>query len=222
LYSSVADLARWIAFQTGRLPGSDEVLSASSRAEMQRPVVIADDGWTEGQGLGWYTTRRGDTMLAGHDGELNGFSTSIRFDPRRGVGAIVLLNGIGSPGDLAFDLAEAVLDERGDASPARRRPSPVPDALAPFLGAYVMPEFGDRASVEWRDDRLVIVVAGDLGEECRDLEPLGPGSFAVGRDGGRGAGEHVLFERDGNGRVTGMEMGGYSYVRLRPARPPRA
>lgn len=220
LYSSVADLARWIAFETGRLPGSEDVLAEASRREMQRPAIIADEGWTEGQGLGWYTTRRGDTMLVGHDGELNGFSTSIRFEPRRGVGAIVLLNGVGLPDGLAFDLAEVVLDERGDAAAAARpRPSPVPETLAPYLGAYVVPEFGDRASVEWRDDRLVLLVGGERGER-RELEPLGPHSFVV--EGGRDAGEHLVFECDDEGRVTGMRKSGYSYVRLRTARPPRA
>jgi hypothetical protein len=175
---------------------------------MQRPGVVTNDDWTEAQGLVWYSTRRGGTVLLGHDGSLNGFSTSIRFSVRDGIGAIALLNGVGPASDLAFDLASAFMSQRVPTPPERARRRPIPEAWRDLPGTYADLEFGDEARVEWRGNELVIQ-SEDAFRRLEETED--PLTFVV--RGGRSSGEPVVFER-GEAGVRGLRLLTYPYVKL--------
>ena len=70
LYSTVADLARWLAlqFRTDVAErGGAQVLTGSSLAEMHRPQFMAPN-WQSGTCLPWAGARVGDQVFLGHGG----------------------------------------------------------------------------------------------------------------------------------------------------------
>jgi CubicO group peptidase (beta-lactamase class C family) len=230
LWSSVEDLARWIAAQLAADPrvrerGPGAVLAPATLAEMQRPTYLGDperDAWRHGQGLGWYATRRpSGVVVTGHSGALNGFTSNISFRVEEKLGAIVLLNGIGGAADLAGDLLEAALVPIRAArarEAAAAPPDPCPPDLARLLGEYRDPEFGEQVRVEWRDGCLWLLEA-DPDEPDHPLEATDDPLVFTMRV-GRPAGERLTFLRGPDDGVDRANMGGYPMVRLVPARAP--
>jgi CubicO group peptidase (beta-lactamase class C family) len=96
LWSCVQDLALWISFQLRAYTGpaaESPVLATASLWEMHKPRYLADDEWTSAWGISWCADRRDDVSWIQHSGGLPGFTTSVCFDPRQQIGAIVLHNG---------------------------------------------------------------------------------------------------------------------------------
>lgn len=222
LWSSVDDLARWLAQQfrtdaaSGRGPG--QVLAGASLAEMHRAAFVSEPDLTAAQGLGWKIGRHGETVLVGHGGLLNGFNTRIDFSPDDRVGAIVLFNGIGIP-QSAADLSRSLLSlvvpavrsaPRPEAS--RGKPSAVlPEAWGELVGRYVDAPFGEAISIELRDRGLVLV-----NEEDGRIQALVPTDDPVRFrfTAGRRAGEDLLFLRDDRGVIDGLNAAGDPMIRL--------
>jgi D-alanyl-D-alanine carboxypeptidase len=224
LWSTLADLGTWIGQQlradSGLERGPGQVLRGATLAEMQRPSFLSKPEWSEAQGLGWYGTRSGETVLIGHGGALWGYLTNVSFSATGRVGAIVLLNGVGPASPLARELVEAVLpklqeaEDRAEVAPY----VPVPDAWRELLGVYRDPEFGDDSVIEWRDGKLVLL--GDRPDDpSRELvsteDPL---VFTV--LGGRPGGEPLVFARDEDGRIDRCNLAGYPAMRVDLLRPP--
>jgi CubicO group peptidase (beta-lactamase class C family) len=158
--ATLDDLGLWIDQQLRSEPdlerGDGQVLRGATLAEMHRQSFISKPDWTEAQGLGWYGTRSGETILIGHSGGLWGFITNISFSPPGRVGAIVLLNGIGDADKLARELMDVALpaireaDDRAEVPPF----APIPDAWRELLGVYRDPEFAStRCGVAGRQAR---------------------------------------------------------------------
>lgn len=226
LWSTVEDLGRWIGQQLRAEPGLErgdgQVLAGRTLIEMHRPTWVTDPKWLEAQGLGWYGSRRGETILVGHGGSLWGFQTNVSFSVTGKVGAIVLMNGIGNPSKLARELLDVLLPAIAEAKDrAEVEPFvPAPDALRALLGAYRDPEFGDDLLVEWRDGRLVM---RDTDPEAPDRElraTSDPLLFLV--EGGRHDAEALAFARDDDGRVDRVNLAGYPLIRVDLLREPIA
>ena len=225
LWSTTEDLGRWIGHQLRADParerGDDgQVLAGRTLVEMHRPTWIVDPKWTEAQGLGWYATRKGEMILVGHAGSLNGFQSNISFSATARLGVVVLLNGIGSATKLAQALMEVLLPAARDAEDrAEVEPfKPVPEAWRELLGVYRDPEFNDDLLVEWRDGRLVAREHDDDAED-RELratdEPL---VFLV--KGGRHDAEAMVFSRNDDGRIDRANLAGYPMIRVDLMRAP--
>ncbi|HEX9549581.1 MAG TPA: serine hydrolase domain-containing protein [Candidatus Limnocylindrales bacterium] len=142
IFTSLRDLARWVAFFTDAFPPRDDPegtwpVSRASRREMQQvhrpwplditlPGLDADPvGIGGGYGYGLYTiddSRWG--RILGHGGGYPGFGSNMRWLAASGLGVMVLANHRYAPsGLLAADLMAALL--AADAPPARRiRPAP--------------------------------------------------------------------------------------------------
>ncbi len=90
LRSPIGELSRFLAMTSagGTLDGV-EILSPGSVEEMLR---IQDPALDEVQGLGFYYDFRG--RFAGHDGEDDGASSIMFFDPASGRGVAMVANGI--------------------------------------------------------------------------------------------------------------------------------
>jgi CubicO group peptidase (beta-lactamase class C family) len=209
LWSCVADLARWSAFWLG--PGDEEILARATRDEMLRPWIVADEEWTEAQGLCLYWRRRGDERYVGHAGGLHGFITRFALSPRDGVGAIALLNGIGDATQLALDLLEHVVAaQRARPLPQPAPPTPLPPGYAALLGRYHWEELGDGFSVEWRDGELVLI--GEAEDPVVRLEPTDdPLRFVM--HGGRPSGDIARFLLGADGRGRLLNLAGYPLER---------
>jgi CubicO group peptidase (beta-lactamase class C family) len=218
LWSTTADLARWIAAQFAAddawRPGTPTVLAAASLAEMHEPTVLVDpEDWTEAQGLGWSIQRREDELLVGHGGLINGFKSAIRFVGPDRVGIVALHNGSApNSSGLPWAILSTVLPVVRAAREALPAASPPPPpGWMRLVGRYVDPEFADALRIEIRGDRLVSVDEPD-GHPEPLLATDDPLVFVATR--GMGAGEPYRFLEDATGAVDGLNIFGYPMVRV--------
>lgn len=219
LHSSVADLAKWVAFQLGEEAGEREgaqVLSGRSLREMHRPQYMASD-WASGQCLGWRATRVGNHVYHSHGGGIHGFATQVWFNLPHKVGVIQLMNMWPPPGGqgLVQDVLELILADREKCQAVVNvSRAPVPDQYADLLGLYYA-EPGIWVSVVWQNEQLRLVVpqgqAYSLHAPAVLLPVVEEDTFRV--VGGRAAGEKVVFERSG-GLVTQYELGAFVFKKL--------
>ena len=88
LYSTVGDLARFVAFELGEEHTS--VLSRKTLEGNLERVGSAYSDFTYGYGLGFQVRRRGNLVAIGHDGVLAGYQCSAWIDPKTHLGVITL------------------------------------------------------------------------------------------------------------------------------------
>ena len=113
LYSSVADLARWVSGFVTAFPARDEPddhpLSRASRRDMQQlhrfvpsPPVLGIDGshaWasTGGYGYGLFVEEHPTGSIISHPGGYPGYGAHMRWSTTVGVGVIALANATYAP-----------------------------------------------------------------------------------------------------------------------------
>ena len=227
LWSSVADLARWLSFQlaahanagpdAGRdaEPGDSTVLASATRREMHKPRYLSDEEWSSAWGVSWYAARKDDATWVQHSGGLPGFSSNACFDRDSRVGAIVLVNGIADASSLAMRIAAIGRGLVKSAAPRLSRPAPTPADVVPLLGVYAPVDMSELIRLEWRDGKLALLDTSAAAQPVT-LERAGePGTFVV-APGFRASGEPVVFRRLPDGRVVALLFGGGSFVRLDP------
>ena len=206
LWSCLDDLARWIAYQLTDEP---------TLREMHRPRYLGNEDWTEAFGISWYAVRRQDVIWIQHSGALHGFRSSVCFDRKHKVGAIALLNGIGSASELSMSLAEIVRVAVAAMPPRVEAPMPLPEGYGELIGLYFDPDLGEIRRVEWRDGKLAILNPDDpawrptlTATSDRDVFTVDPGE--------RESGENVIFNRAPDGRVASVFIAAGTWRRLDP------
>ena len=144
LWSSVSDLARWVAWLADAFPARDgpdgEPLRRASRREMQQvhrafPTTQsaaageADEATPEridggGYGFGLFVTHdlRFGHFVA-HSGGLPGYGSNMRWLPGRGVGVIALGNSTYVPMSMMSRRMLEIVDDHGLVPAASCRPS---------------------------------------------------------------------------------------------------
>jgi CubicO group peptidase (beta-lactamase class C family) len=138
LWSTVEDLARWVAFFCDAFPPRDDddhgPLSRATRREMQQistPVMTSLTrastdaplrAGPTGYGMGLLTVYHLKLgTMTGHSGGLPGFGSNMRWLPQRGFGLVALGNLTYAPiAPATYDLMD-LLDSH-DAIPAARQP----------------------------------------------------------------------------------------------------
>ena len=219
LHTSVRDLSEWVVFQIrgdGLARDGLRILSDESWAQSIRPLYVEPD-LSAAQCLAWRMTRIGEHVFHNHGGSVHGFNTSVGFHRPSGVGVVVLTNlwPTTAASELAFDLLDTAIGgpaARTWPRPAAAPPSPVPAALAPFLGRFDA-EPGITMDVEWRDGALRFVSPPrqfPLHTPAM-LEPVAgrEGAFRVLT--GRAAGEEIAFDA----AAGSFALGGFVYRRER-------
>lgn len=88
LYSTVEDLARFVAFEFGEGPAS--VLDKKTLEANFRRVYSAFSDFNYGYGIGFQFFRRGNLNALGHTGVLAGYQCSAWIDPKTRLGVITL------------------------------------------------------------------------------------------------------------------------------------
>lgn len=208
LWSSLADLAQYAAFLADPDP---DVLTPETVSQMCRPLVMVDpDRWSEGFGLGFGMTRRGERVLAGHGGAMPGFLTGLQVHRKEKTGAVVSANASSRADALALsaDLVVAVLDELPELAelwvPEQRHTD-----LEELLGSWWSE--GDEMRVEVRQGELWMVVPGGgvLGE-TRFVRESDVAFRAVE---GRERGELLEVVRDEEGEVAKLYFATYAVTR---------
>ena len=218
MWSSVEDLGRWVSFQLledGGTRDGAQILSGETLKEMHTARYLGDDVWTEAFGISWYAIRKGEVIWVQHSGGLNGFITSICFDPKEKVGAIVLLNGIGDAPELSMELGAIARAAIREAAPPIEPPTTMPAAYRDLLGLYVDEEQAMVVRVEWRDGALQIVDP-DQATWRPTLTPTEDADVFVVAPGVRESGERVTFTRRADGRVVSMFLAAATMIRFGP------
>lgn len=234
LYTSVADLARWLAFQLSAAPPAvgasanptlDEaapahglVLTPRSLDEMHTPQAI-DGNWSEARCLGWFGRRAGERVFLGHGGSMHGFISQIFFHKPSRTGAIVLTNEgrHDAANQAAFELLNLVLDAEEELPDTRdgAAPLPTPPAWRPLLGRYLL-WAGALSQIECRGGKLRIEPAPPAQQGLHAPSRLIPSDeplvFRVAQ--GRAAGELLRFDADENGAIRGFTLSGFHYTKL--------
>lgn len=93
VYTTVEDLARFVAFELGE--GPESVLPRKTWLENLSRVNSADGNLTSGYGIGFQVSRSGEFVSYGHGGSVAGYRAAALFDPAAKIGAIVLRNAGG-------------------------------------------------------------------------------------------------------------------------------
>jgi CubicO group peptidase (beta-lactamase class C family) len=139
LWSTINDLAKWVAFFCDAFPARDgadsEVLCRASRREMQRTHTLWDPKiidtpygprMTEiGYGMGLVESLHPDLgAVVHHSGGLPGFGSNMRWVPDLGVGIVALGNRTYAPmRSLTNELIEALHAAGGLPAPSRAWPT---------------------------------------------------------------------------------------------------
>ncbi len=109
LYSTIADLARFIAFQLGH--GPDSVLPKAALADNFSRVNSATGDLSSGYGIGFRLLRRGELVVYGHTGSVAGYRAAAFFDRSSDRGVVILRNVTGGKldvGELALTILESI------------------------------------------------------------------------------------------------------------------
>lgn len=108
MYTTVADLARFLAFELDEGPGT--VLKKKTWEDNLTRTNSSDNGLRSGYGVGFRVSRHGEFVSYGHGGSVAGYNAGADFDPVSKMGVVVLRNvGGGKFGVSA--LTSRILDE---------------------------------------------------------------------------------------------------------------
>jgi CubicO group peptidase (beta-lactamase class C family) len=105
LFTTVDDLARFVAFELGR--GPDSVLARAMLDDVFGGAVATDAFMQTGYGLGFMAMRRDDHAFLGHSGSVAGYQAAMYFDRGMKIGVVLFRNVIGGkqdPNRLAVDI----------------------------------------------------------------------------------------------------------------------
>lgn len=109
IFTTVDDLARFVAFELGR--GPDSVLARPVLTDAFEGVVATDAVLETGYGLGFMAMRRGDYFFRGHGGSVAGYRAAMYYDRAYQLGVVVFRNvggGKQDPNRLAVDVLSSL------------------------------------------------------------------------------------------------------------------
>ena len=204
LWASITDLAAWGRFLAG---DTGDVLDADTLEEMCHPIVVHDDAWSVGHGLGVQVFRSGDRRWVGHGGSMPGFLALLLVDRAERVVSAVAANATSGIDGVAADLLDTVVTAE-PRLPDTWTPSEVPDDVADVLGPWY---WGPAPlSVRWTGGMLRIVALVGRTRASR-FERNDDGTF-TGLD-GYYRGEQLQVVRDGDGAVSHLELATFVFTR---------
>jgi len=224
-YSTAEDM---VQFASAHFFGDSRLISDRSKNEMQRPVWTGHDPDAPQDGYGYGTTVQhyAGHRMVGHSGGYPGHITRTMWDPEEGLAISVLTNAIDGP---AEELAAGVLKilDKAREVPAR---SPLSSglvnsaAIAPpeATGAEIdLGGFTGRFAALWGVADVFV-----LGGKLFASSPVGPSPVClpdelavvdgntlriVGGSPYASVGELFRYERDEDGTVTCLFMGGTKF-----------
>ena len=210
LWSTTGDLGRWAMALSG---GAPEILPVATVEAMHALQAMTDPKrWSEGWGLGLALWRRGELILAGHDGALPGFLAGFAFDRSSGVAAMALANAGRGMDQVALtcELAECAITAMPPDPGVWRPGAPCSDELSGVLGRWWSE--GEETIFTWRGGRLEARRAKDPVDAPPSVFATeGPDRYRV--VSGREHGEVLRVLRDGAGQVVKLLWATYPYLR---------
>jgi CubicO group peptidase (beta-lactamase class C family) len=241
--ATVADQLRWAQFHlgTGSRPENDRdlgddgaedgapVLPALTLRQMQTPTV-ALRGSTLGDafGLCWFLRDVDGVRTVGHGGSGNGQFAELLMVPERGFAVSVMSNG--GPGGVAFNLEVLRFALEHYLGVVDRDPEPVPyrhAEVAPTVGVYEIDimTLTIRAEEGAAAPTLEVVIKPEIRAASEKEIPADYPPFPFGLLPGAGddyiitdgamKGQRGFFTRDESGRITGVDLAGRLFGRVR-------
>lgn len=205
LWASITDLATWGRFLAG---DTGDVLSADTLEEMCEPVVVHDDAWTVGHGLGVQVFRRANRTWVGHGGSMPGFLAQLLVDRADCAAACVAANATSGLDTTAGDLL-ALLVEHDPRWPDPWVPEQLPEGLLDALGPWY---WGPAPLVlEWSGGHLRIEALRGRTRASRFV-PAEDGRW-VGLD-GYYRGETLEIVRRSDGTVSHLALATFVMTRV--------
>lgn len=113
VFTTVDDLARFVAFELGR--GPHTVLQRATLDDAFGGFVATGPDLELGYGLGFMALRRDTFLYMGHNGSVAGYRASMYFDRQMQRGVVVFRNVTGGrqdPDRLAVDILSSLVDAR--------------------------------------------------------------------------------------------------------------
>lgn len=217
LFTTVEDLARWIAEMESPRVGDEELWGQMRR----RMALSSGDTASYGLGLSLGTYRGLSTV--GHGGADAGFRTNLLYFPEERLGVVAFgASSSFNSGGTARRVAEIFLADRMAARPTpgggdgggpsaedEGGPDPVPtDPLETYSGVFFSPELETFYRLGVEEGELV---AHHQRHPATRLAPLGDDAF-------RGSAWYlrgVEFTRDDDGRIDGLRVSGSRVRNLR-------
>jgi CubicO group peptidase (beta-lactamase class C family) len=115
IFTTVDDLARFVAFELGH--GPDSVLARPILDEAFGGLVATDAFLQTGYGLGFMAMRRDDYSFLGHSGSVAGYRAAMYYDRHYHLGVVVFRNVVGGkqdPNRLAVDILSLLASTKRD------------------------------------------------------------------------------------------------------------
>ncbi|MBQ1022689.1 beta-lactamase family protein [Micromonospora sp. D93] len=205
LWSTIEDLGRWAVFLADPDPS---VLAAETLTEMCSPVVISDDSWTGGHGLGLELYRDGERVYVGHGGSMPGYVATLTVHRPTRTAVVGFANSYGFP---ITGLGRRLLTTVLDAEPALPRPwrpnTAAPAAeVAELIGRWWW--MGVPLDLRWDAGDLVAHVRG---ERVSRFAAEGTDRWR-GRSGPEN-GEVLSVLRDDSGRALAVDIATFVFTR---------
>jgi CubicO group peptidase (beta-lactamase class C family) len=188
--SDVGDMLTFLAANTGE-PQSD--LEKAMRESHTLREEISEQ---MGVGLNWHIRKVGEESVVWHNGGTAGFRTFAGFDPRTGVGAVVLTNSGHGADDIGFHLINAGV-------PLTPKPEEYTEIevsgeiLATYVGEYELRP-GLSIAVTMEDGALFIQPTG---QNVAPIYPATETRFFL-----KVVDAQISFTRDESGAVAGIVL----------------
>jgi hypothetical protein len=157
MMASADDMSRYLVMllRRGALEDGSRLISAGGLTRMEQRLTLPYAGPEDQYGLGTDTGQYGGGFVArGHVGVQTGFTASLRYFPRQGVGWVVLLNAL--PSDQALGKIESEL--LAFVMPERAPQVPAPGAYAQL--SSLVGYYRDAAPSEEMSAALIEVTSG--------------------------------------------------------------
>lgn len=207
LWSTVADLTRWLAFLTG---DGDGLVRAATLEEMRHPAVVADGAsWSSGFGLGIQLRRVHGRRLMGHGGSVPGFVAGFWADQDTRDGAVVLANATScvDTGSTALDLLQ-LLAQHEPAWPRAWSPVEIHPNVLELTGTWF---WGPTPfTLSFRGKNILHLAARGGGRDA-SFHSSGADTW-TGLD-GYYAGEKLQVVRGTDGTVSHLDLATFVYTR---------
>jgi CubicO group peptidase (beta-lactamase class C family) len=216
LYSTVEDIARFIALQFRDGPaGGTQILGGSSLREMHAPVFL-DAAWQSGRGIGWALNRVAGYPAVGHGGGIHGYTTNITFIPALKLGVAVFTNTGTEPAALsrtALELLAPVVSRLQHGQRPGGAEDTAPEDVRRYTGRYSMAGIVEL-DVQVSEGRLIGVVPGARSGAGTEVRLVHEGGHRFRTHGGPVSGEVATFEPGEGGIIVGVQLGPYPLVRV--------
>lgn len=223
--SSVNDMAKFASWHF-RLHenGGDEILKATTLRNMQRVHWVGADFNEPAWGLAYATRRYDGKTMWGHGGYCPGARTEfiMRLPTKVGVVMMMSVNDV-SPGaivETVYSLTrEAIAKVYSDAPlKAASKDGKVAEDntlnLAEYEGAYYVPNYDSDSYIGVNEDGLfaMTIFGNDPAGNIETWVHEQKDTFRRKRDDGSVA-EPITFERNADGKVTGVVQHGYRSIK---------